>query len=179
MTVHALLTDGSLTIEGPKAILEGWIPRNALPATRGGAHLVVEPAPLGVVALSMPPTLSLLDVGAWVDGDGVLLRGSDGRQDGVLELAGPGGTLGVSAGAQIEPLLTIATALLLGRMDRALVHAAAVVAPGGKVWLLAGDTHAGKSTTVATLVGAGWGWLADDQVVVRRSPGGLAVEGWP
>jgi hypothetical protein len=179
MMIHALLGDGRFTIEGPESLLAPWLPYHAAPASRARAHLLLEPAPLGVVPLSMPSTLSLLDVGAWVDGEGVLLRSGDGRQDGVLELAGPGGSLGATPGAHVEPLLTIATALLLGRMDHALIHAAAVVSPGGKVWLLVGDTHAGKSTTVATLVRAGWGWLADDQVVVHRSAHGLVAEGWP
>ena len=179
MSIRTLFGDGTFTIEGPDAVIGTWLPHHAAPAPRARAHLVVEGAPLGVVPLSMAPTLSLLDVGAWVDGDGVLLRSGDGRQDGVLELGGPGGTLGAVAGAHIEPLLTIATALVVGRMDRALVHAAAVVAPDGRVWLLVGDTHAGTSTTVATLVRGGWGWLADDQVVVHQSSRGLVVEGWP
>ena len=178
MQSHTLLSDGSLTIEGPDGLLAPWLPHHATPAPRARSHLVLEPAPLGVVALSMPPTLSLLDVGAWVDRDGVLLRSSDGRQDGILELAGPGGTLGVVAGAHIEPLLTIATALILGRLGRALLHAAALRAPDGRVWLLVGDTYAGKSTTTATLVRAGWGWLADDQVVLTDLDGTVYAEGW-
>lgn len=178
MPVHSLLADGTLTIEGPESLLTGWLPHQATPAARASAHLVIEGAPLGAVALASAPTLTLLDVGAWVEGDGVLLRSTDGRQDGILELAGPGGTLGVAAYAHIEPLLTIATALVLGRMGRALIHAAGLVAPDGKVLLFVGDTHAGKSTTAATLVRAGWRWLADDQVVLREAGGSLTVEGW-
>jgi hypothetical protein len=77
-------------------------------------------------------------------------------------------------------MLTVATATLLGRLGRAMVHAAAVIAPDGGAWMLAGDSHAGKSTTCATLLDAGWRYCSDDHVVVSASPlGGVQVEGWP
>ena len=179
MRVHHLTSDGTLSIEGDGTSLTHWLPAGCGTGPRGRAHLVVEPRPIGLAAPAHAPTLSLLDVGAWVEGDRVLLRASDGRLDGALELGGPGGMLGVAAEAHAEPLFTIATALLLGRLGRALVHAAGVVAPDGRVWLLAGDTHSGKSTTVATLVRGGWGWLADDQVILGATDAGVSVEGWP
>ena len=66
------------------------------------------------------------------------------------------------------------------RTARALLHAGAVVAPDGRAWLLVGDSHSGKTTTCATLIRAGWEWLADDQVVlgVERN-GTVRAEGWP
>ncbi|HEU4455937.1 MAG TPA: hypothetical protein VFR81_22920, partial [Longimicrobium sp.] len=77
-------------------------------------------------------------------------------------------------------MVTLSCALLLGRLGRALVHAAAVVAPGGGCLLLAGDTHAGKSTTAVNLIGAGWPFVSDDHVVLSRGADGrLRVEGWP
>jgi hypothetical protein len=78
-------------------------------------------------------------------------------------------------------MLTLAAALLLGRMGRALVHGAAVVSPDGGAWLLVGDTHAGKTTTCATLLDGGWRYCSGDQVVVSRANAGgaLTVEGWP
>ncbi len=178
MTVWRATSDGALTLGAERALVDGWLPAGAVEGARGRAHLLVESRPLGVIPPRAPSTLSLLDVGAWIDGDGVILRSADGRFDGVLELGGPGGTLGVTPGGHAEPLFTIAMALLLGRLGRALVHAAGVVAPDGRVWLLVGDTHAGKSTTTATLVRAGWEWLADDQVIVREERGELRVEGW-
>jgi hypothetical protein len=179
MSIHHLTSDGALSIEGAAVPLTRWLPAAIPTGPRGRAHLVVESRSRGAALPAGRPTLSLLDVGAWVEGDRVLLGSSDGRLDGTLELALPGGTLGVADDAHAEPLFTIATALLLGRLGRALVHAAGVVAPDGKVWLLAGDTHAGKSTTVATLVRGGWGWLADDQVILRMVGDGVTVEGWP
>jgi len=179
VTIHHLTSDGAFSVEGSGDPLARWLPHGRATGVRGTAHLRVGSRPLGLAAPAAPPTLSLLDVGAWVDGDRVLLRSEDGRLDGALELATPAGELGVAADAHPEPLFTIATALLLGRLGRALVHAAAVVAPDGRVWLLAGDTHAGKSTTVATLVRGGWRWLADDQVILRDGGAGVTVEGWP
>jgi hypothetical protein len=65
-------------------------------------------------------------------------------------------------------------------MGRALVHAAAIVAPDGGAWLLTGDTHAGKSTTTINLITAGWPFVSDDNVVLFRDAAGrLMVEGWP
>src|SRR5439155_7437348 len=75
-------------------------------------------------------------------------------------------------------MLTVSAALLLAGLGRALVHAAAVVAPDGDAWLLAGDARAGKSTTCATLASAGWGYLSDDQVVLTGREDGIEVEGW-
>jgi hypothetical protein len=83
--------------------------------------------------------------------------------------------------AGVFSMLTLSAAFLVGRLGAALVHAAGAVDPGGRAWLLVGDTHAGKTTTCVSLVaGGGWRWLADDQVVLRRgADGALDVEGWP
>jgi len=75
-------------------------------------------------------------------------------------------------------MLTISAAFLLARLERALVHAAAVVAPDGDAWLLVGDARSGKSTTCATLAAAGWGYVSDDQVVLAAREDGVEVEGW-
>jgi hypothetical protein len=105
---------------------------------------------------------------------------------GVADLSGGGATLfaAPSEGDTVEwelfYVLTLACALLLGRMDRALVHAAAIVAPGGGAWLLAGDTHAGKSTTCVNLITAGWRFVTDDHgVLFRDASGAIRMEGWP
>lgn len=77
-------------------------------------------------------------------------------------------------------MLTISAALLVGRLDRALIHAAATVRPDGTAWLIAGDARTGKSTTCANLLAAGWDYVSDDQVVLSgASPRELRVEGWP
>jgi hypothetical protein len=75
---------------------------------------------------------------------------------------------------------TLSSALLLGRMGRALAHAAAVAPAEGPALLLVGDARAGKTTTCANLVGAGWRYLSDDHVVLYRDgEGRVAAEGWP
>ncbi|HEV7992725.1 MAG TPA: hypothetical protein VGP25_12925, partial [Gemmatimonadaceae bacterium] len=82
--------------------------------------------------------------------------------------------------SDVYAMLTLCAAFLVGRLGGALVHAGAVVDPDGRAWLLAGDTHAGKTTTCVSLVDAGWSFLADDQVVLRRDGDGeIVAEGWP
>ncbi|HEU4883517.1 MAG TPA: hypothetical protein VFT45_14760, partial [Longimicrobium sp.] len=131
-------------------------------------------------------TIELGTVQAWVEGDRALMLGPAGvhaavdLRAGVAELRAPGDA---EPGAVAWPLYyaaSLACALLLGRMGRALVHAAAVVPPGGGAWLLVGDTHVGKSTTTVNLLRAGWSYLSDDHVVLHRDTHGrLAVEGLP
>src|SRR5437773_2182067 len=76
---------------------------------------------------------------------------------------------------------TVPAALLCAGLGRALLHAAAVVAPDGTAWLLVGDARSGKSTTCANLArgGGGWGYLSDDQTVLAATEQGIMVEGWP
>jgi hypothetical protein len=179
VTTWRLTADGAFTISGRGDALEGWLSKGSVEAPHGTAHLEILAAPLGLVPPAAPSTLSLLDVACWIHGDAALLHTPDGASDGSLDLGRHVGRVGAAPDAHLEPLLTIATALLLGRLGRALVHAAGVVAPGGDVWLLVGDTHAGKSTTTATLVRGGWGWIADDQVVLSSGAGGVIAEGWP
>jgi len=70
--------------------------------------------------------------------------------------------------------------MLVGRLGGALIHGGAIVDDDGGAWLLVGDSHAGKTTTCVSLVDAGWRYLADDQVVLRRDgANSLVVEGWP
>ncbi len=159
------------------------------------------PAPAG------PPTLRLGAAAAWLVDDGAcsVLHGPSGGADGrmvagmrggVTAAGRVGGAAGcgsgpdpcaeivvrrsdAEAGWELYGMLTIAAALLLSRLHRALVHAAAVVAPDGRAWLLVGDTRAGKTTTAVNLIAAGSDWLSDDQVVLREDAGGILVEGWP
>jgi hypothetical protein len=176
VTSWSLTEDGAFTISGD--VIAEWLPANARASTPGAAHLEVRARVSGLERPAGGATLSLVDVGCWIDGGCATIRDDNGGIDGALALDERKGRVGGEPGAHLEPALTIATALLLGRLGRALVHAAAVVAPGGGAWLLVGDTHAGKSTTTATLVQAGWGWMADDQVVLARSDDGVVVEGW-
>lgn len=55
------------------------------------------------------------------------------------------------------------------------VHAAGVVAPDGRAWLLAGESGSGKSTLTYALARVGWKVLGDDGVPVEpRETGVLA-----
>jgi hypothetical protein len=59
------------------------------------------------------------------------------------------------------------------------LHAAAALAPAGAVAIM-GDSGAGKSTTVAALVSAGWPLLCDDIAAIDNAPGQLSVRpGYP
>src|SRR5690606_33365128 len=84
-----------------------------------------------------------------------------------------------TACADLYSMLTLSAALLLGRLERTPIHAAAVVAPNGQALLLAGDARVGKSTTTVNLITAGWDYLSDDQIVLERAGADLRVEGWP
>ena len=128
-------------------------------------------------------------VAAWLEGDLAVLNGTSGLRgevnlaSGSAELRVPpvGGSVALDPATwTLFSAATLSAALLLGRMDRALAHAAAVVGPDGRAWLLVGDSHAGKTTTSANLLQAGWRYVSDDQVVLYRpTDGGLRVDGWP
>jgi hypothetical protein len=194
--VHPLLEDGSLRLEvdsGLRRAVARWLPLlprdgtlaedSALIAVRGAAGPVAPP-PLG------PRTLALGQVDAWVGPEHATLRGATALRGSValaqrgalLHLPTPAGNAEADrrAGWEAYTGCTLAAALLLGRMGRALAHAAAV-APGDRgAWLLVGDSHAGKTTTCANLVAGGWHYLSDDNVVLSRDPHGrVRVEGWP
>ena len=140
------------------------------------------------------PAMLLDPVGAWPHGEaGFVLRSRDGEVTGAVDLealeaslepteraAHPHALPDEPRNAAVFSGLTLASALLLNRMGRALVHGAAVVAPDGRAWLLVGDAFAGKTTTTVNLIQSGWDWVSDDTVVLRRGPAGeVVVEGWP
>ena len=177
-----LLHDGTLSLTctpDARPLIAGWMPiglrQDPAPA---GAEISVR---VGVVAPMRVPssTLRLLAAKAWIEGDVAHLHHPSGAGGGVdLRTGRADIALVADAADAVEPILTLAAALLIGRLGRALVHSAAVVAPSGRAWLLVGDSHAGKSSTVATLALAGWGYLSDDQVVLSQPAGQVVVEGW-
>jgi hypothetical protein len=185
-----LVADGALRLALKRslyAVAERWIPQGLGKPCDAPAHAMIS-----VRASSMPlrhpkhpATLTLGGVDAWVDQDRAiaLLRGAAPTSGGVLRFGAGRGRLQVDparpeAAPNLYSLLTLSAALLLTGLGRALVHAAAVVAPDGRAWLLAGDARAGKSTTCATLASGGWGYLSDDQVVLSARGDGVEVEGW-
>lgn len=194
--VFTLLEDGRLRLECHPALaplLDRWLP--LLPyattaPTPGGVAIRIHPGdPANVRPVPGAPVLRLGGARARVDDHASTATLHAAACGGVADLSGGCATLWVApaqgdaadaAGWDLYSVLTLACALLLGRMDRALVHAAAVVAPGGGAWLLAGDTHAGKSTTCVNLITTGWRWVTDDHgVLARGAAGAIRVEGWP
>ncbi|HYJ80683.1 MAG TPA: hypothetical protein VEW03_13805 [Longimicrobiaceae bacterium] len=189
-----LLEDGALRMEvdpGLLPLLRRWLPLlpyHHLAAAPAAAVLrVLAGDPAGAARPPGAPVLRLGSVDAWVEGDRAWLAGTAGCS-GALDLARREARLAAPA-AHADPdavawdlysMATLSAALLLGRMGRALAHTAAVVAPGGGAWLLAGDAFAGKTTTCANLAESGWGYVSDDHLVLYRGADGeVRVEGWP
>lgn len=195
LTAFPLLADGSLRLEVQPPLLpyvRRWLPLlpyHETPSRDDAAVIRVaagDPARAGEPAGA--PVLRLGAADAWVDDAlaRVTLRctggcaGSGSLADLRLELVVPRAGEPEVEAWDVFSMCTLGGALLLGRMHRALVHAAAIVAPDGGAWLLAGDTHAGKSTTCINLIEAGWRFVSDDHVILfRDADGRLCVEGWP
>jgi hypothetical protein len=191
--VRSLLHDGRLRVEAhPRLLplLTRWLPLlpDDTPAAPRGS--VIRVLPSGDAPPPAPAerrTLALGGVEAWVADDaarisaGALAWGTADLQAGVAELRVAEGEAETEAAMwALYSACTLSAALLLGRMGRALAHAAAVAPPEGAAWLLVGDARAGKTTTCANLTGAGWRYLSDDHVVLyRNDEGRVAVEGWP
>lgn len=196
MHVRPLLEDGSLRMECEPSLLPAA--RRWLPLLPPDGPVDPRGAVVSLHAASAPPappppgrrTLALGRVEAWVEGERATLAGPDGLRA-VVDLAVR--RAGIRAPApsgdpardermrwEVYSACTLSAALLLGRLGRALAHAAAVAPPRGGAWLLVGDTHAGKTTTTANLLASGWRYLSDDHVVLGRGADGrVTVEGWP
>jgi hypothetical protein len=154
-------------------------PASSIVVTRGDAVRAPEQP-------SSPHTLRIGAVRAWLDDQGeiALLIGTAGAFGEIDRVRHRARVVvptrsGGAAAVDLQPMLTIAAAILLGRIGRVLLHAGAVAAENGHAWLVVGDARSGKSTTAISLAASGWGLLSDDQVVLRASEaGGLSVEGW-
>lgn len=188
---HAVLADGVLALSVDstcRPLLGSWLPFGAAAAAASGpvgASIAIASTPdAGRPRVpSVPSTLRIGDVRAWVQDDTALLIGGTGaigridqtRRHADVRVPSRRG----EAAADLQPMLTIAAALLLGRLGRILLHAGAVVADDGRAWLVVGDARSGKSTTCVSLASSGWQLLSDDQVVLHASgEGGLMAEGW-
>jgi len=84
---------------------------------------------------------------------------------------------GASADAR-RALARTGAIMRLRERGRYYVHAAGVVDPMGRAWLLVGDTGAGKSTLAYGLARVGWGVLGDDGVVLGEEPDGMRAFAW-
>jgi hypothetical protein len=184
--------DGQVTcaLLADRSLVHPWVPLSCDPAEAGApphAVVAVEPmqSPTPASGQLGPPTLRIGPVGAWLEAGSAnpVLRGTTAGW-GRIDLTTLHSTLwadleaGEAAGADLYAMLTIASALLLGRMSRALIHAGAVVAPDGRGWLVVGDARSGKSTACVSLASTGCGLLSDDQVVLTLNGRRLEVEGW-
>ncbi len=205
---YNLLLDGSLRVETTRELasaVEPWLPwrlpsGSAVPPSPAGLIEVSSGRPT-LDEVRQPPILRLGSVTAeTTDLDSIVLRGIEGSTTGSIDLTGLRAELGTVGDAASVPwpdeegiargreaiarslfsMLTLSSAFLLGRMGRTLLHAGAVVGPDGRAWLLVGDSRSGKTSTVLTLIRAGWPVLSDDHVVVSSGSGGvIEVEGWP
>lgn len=166
-----------------QALVSRWLPLNTTPAPAldpDQVRITVSPQ-----SFDRPETpaagaeLQLGPVSATRTPEGFVLRSEGGH--GTVDLAGGAATLAVDATSEnpdpCHAMLTIASALLLAGRASAVVHAGAVVDPRGRAWLVAGDSHAGKSTVCASLASAGWDFLSDDQVVLSDGDP-VVAEGW-
>lgn len=185
--------DGALVLEVERdllSLIERWLPlglADRLPVSVASARIALK---AGAADHGEPPagrpTLALGTVTGRVDQarETVLLRGTAAGCTGVVqlreyraELRAPSAERDATV-ADLYSMLTLASALLLGRSGRALVHAAATVAPDGGAWLLVGDARSGKSTSCASLVRLGWDYLSDDQLVLSGSEASVVAAGW-
>lgn len=187
-----LLGDGSLVLRADAAAAaqtRHWLPRLPPQDAAGAATITVELRRVLAHPPAAPPSLALGPVHAWLPAGGTAaLHARDGSVAGTIDFEAMRACIGVSAAATppeprhagVYSALTASAALLLNRMGRALIHAAAVVAPDGRGWLLVGDAFAGKTTTTVNLIASGWDYASDDHVVLSRErDGGVTVEGWP
>jgi hypothetical protein len=193
---QALLADGSLGLHVAADVAETvapWRPR--LPeefATlrADAASLVVRRGPAVRALPDAAPLLELRRLRVWMlpSGTHALLADTAGHLSAEVDLDARRATVHIpdpqraaaEAAVEVFAALSVASALLLTRLGRALVHAAAVVVPGGGALLFAGGTFSGKTTTCLTLARVGWEWLSDDHVVLGDDgAGGVSVAGWP
>jgi hypothetical protein len=190
--VRPLLHDGRLRVEvHPRllAAIDRWLPLVPADTPVHSAGAVIRILPTDAPPPAPPagePALSMGGMDGWMDEARARLAGASGvhgtvwLDDGAAELRAPLDGDGSAVAIDLYSACNLCNALLLGRMGRALAHAAAVAPPGGGAWLLVGDSRAGKTTTCANLVSAGWSYLSDDHVVLHRdAEGRVAVEGLP
>jgi hypothetical protein len=195
---YPLLHDAALVLESDAclgALAEAWLPSVAvepLPPMRS------DPSParidLSVTALAPPPpagpsAFRAAGVEAWLtDGGPAVLRGADPEEwasihleDMVAQVSAPAQGAQVGREGSVFHLLDVSAALLMGRLGRTFLHAAAVARPGEGAWLLVGDSCSGKTTTTLNLMGRGWSVVSDDAVVVfqEHEGGPVWIEGWP
>ncbi len=71
--------------------------------------------------------------------------------------------------------LMVVLIMLLRRVRWYHLHAATAIDPQGRGWLIAGNAHAGKSTTAALLAASGWRVGTDDAAFLARGSNRIIV----
>ena len=90
----------------------------------------------------------------------------------------PGSDYAGGTRAARRELARVGAILRLRERGRYLIHAAGVVDPDGRAWLLSGDSGSGKSTLAYALARAGWKVLGDDGVIVEVDSAGATAYAW-
>jgi energy-coupling factor transporter ATP-binding protein EcfA2 len=75
-------------------------------------------------------------------------------------------------------LARVGAMLKLRERNRYHVHAAGVVAPDGRAWMLTGESGNGKSTLTYALARRGWPVLGDDGIVLERRASEVLAYAW-
>lgn len=166
MTAHHLVHAYGLVLDLP-------FPSAVLPPAAEGAVPDVSVTEGSVARHLESPTLADRD---WELAAGrFLFRGGHSAGRFLVE-GGDRVTLERNPGADDEVmaffLLNVVMAAVLRRRGLLVLHANAAVAPGGAVLVL-GDSGAGKSTTLAGLLGRGCALLSDDVTALRAGVDGL------
>jgi hypothetical protein len=195
--LQQLLTrDGSLLLDVDAQLEASLAPWVLLRGSSGpaadsevvGRVYVHVAALLGVEVPRVPPSLRLGSVGVWLrpEAGRAVLGATEQDCAGAVDLDALQATVVTGPTSESAPrlraMLGLAIAMLLGRLGRVLVSAAAVMPPeGGGAWLIVGGDGAGTTTAVLRLVSAGWPFLALERAVLSQEgrDGAVAVDGWP
>ncbi len=189
ITEFALTLDDSLILQvdhESMALVRTWLPLHARPVTSSRADfsprmrvhvshdaVLTPPVPLSPVIASIGRTSS------HIMGDTACVVGPHAHSR--LDLAERTAEIRMDRHdeADVHSIMNLVISMLLARERRYLMHCGGIESPRGGVWLLAGDSGAGKTTTTLNLAHAGWSILADDHVVLYRENSAWCVEGWP
>jgi hypothetical protein len=162
--------------------VSSWCPRAHPLRGDAVARITLSPA---VGGFDSPPSrerdLAWGRVRAWMQARAPSIVLASTGLRGTGDIAAGAGTLALRdnvADDEVHGALLLLAGVLLAGRGRLLVHAGAVLDDAGGAWLLVGDSHAGKSTTVATLSAAGRGWVSDDTVVLSREGSTVVASGW-
>jgi hypothetical protein len=171
VTLEVVVPDGP--VPPGLALLMEHLPEAGLPADVTIRHSVAPPP-----VPDRPADIELGRLAVWVDEPVVHVRDVTGATARLTEgLAAVGGG-GAAAANGFHALFLFALTHLLAHRDLFVLHGAGIVR-SGRALVVLGGSGSGKSTLAVAAVEAGWGLLADDMVIVRRSGSSLEAAGVP